>query len=217
MKRRASSAVSLLVAALLVLTGCTEPETPEQLPPGRWDHTSPDPTHKAAYQDAMLDQLPAEAKTDTPDAGIVVATTFIEQHPRLFQEGGSELFAYLSMVECVFCAQEQERALRTVAEYGYQEGGDFTVAQDLAENELDTESFGEPTLIVTLSVYEAPFAFRNAAGEVTEQGGDLTFLATFALQLRDGIWRVRAFETRLIEDEPGQGTTSDAGGDFTAA
>lgn len=147
----------------------------------------------------MREQLPSLARTDAIQGGVALAAAFIEQHPLLFMEGGSELFAYLSMEECQFCAHEQERAQQAVNERGYQVGGEFVVYKNDAKFRFDLEQLDEPLLIVQFEVYEPPYTFVNAAGEITDQGGDKYFEVGLALLFRDGLWRVREFGTRTIE------------------
>jgi hypothetical protein len=199
MKTRFAVFPSVLACAALALTACQQ-ATPTAPEPSPIASAAPAPT--VTYHDLMMEQLPSIARTETIQGGIALAAAFIEQHPRLFQEGGSELFAYLSMEECEYCASEQARALQMIDELGYQVGGEFRPYVSDAQILMDLEQFGETTLIVNFDVYEAPYTFVNAAGEVTKSGGDKRFEAGFALQVRDGIWRVRYFTTRSIEVTP---------------
>lgn len=143
--------------------------------------------------------LPSLARTNTIQGGVAVAIAFVEEHPRLFQEGPSELFAFLSMAECEYCAYEQERALREGVELGLQVGGDMVVDRSDPYFKLDAEEFGEPTLAVVLDVYEQPYTFVNGAGEVTRSGDGQQLKFGVALQLRDGIWRVLHFDFEEVE------------------
>jgi hypothetical protein len=158
-----------------------------------------------AQREAVLEQLPSIARTETIQGGVAVAKAFIEEHPALFQEGPSEVFAFLSMPECEYCASEQERAQRDIAEWGHQVGGDMVVSNRYTIFKVDTEKFGEPTLIVAFDVSEKPYTFVNPAGEVTRSGEGTELRAGLALQLRDGIWRVLTFffeEAEVVEVPP---------------
>lgn len=191
-----------LALAAFTLTACQQPAEHPASPTLRAPMAAPTPTPTMTYHDLMLEQLPGIARTETIQGGVALAGAFIEQHPLLFQEAGSELFAYLSMDECEYCASEQERAQQMIDEYGYQVGGEFRAYTYSAKFKMDQEQFEETTLIVNFDVYEAPYTFVNSAGEVTMTGGDKQFEAAFALQVRDGIWRVRYFETRAKEETP---------------
>jgi hypothetical protein len=162
------------------------------------------PSPEDAVRERVLAQLPSIARTEDPEGGVAVAIAFIEEHPRLFQEGPSELFAYLSLPDCGFCASEQERARRDIAERGLQVGGDMVVDEGDAHFRLGADEFDEHTLVVVLYLTEEPYTFVNAAGEVTQSGDGTPLRATLWLQLRDGIWGVRHFnfERPVPEDVP---------------
>lgn len=147
----------------------------------------------------MREQLPSLARTDAIQGGVALAAAFIEQHPLLFMEGGSELFAYLSMEECQFCAHEQERAQQAVDERGCQVGGEFVVYKNDAKFRFDLDQLDEPLLMVQFEVCEPSYTFVNAAGEITDQGGDKYVEVGLAPLFRDGLWRVGEFGTRTIE------------------
>jgi hypothetical protein len=152
-----------------------------------------------ALRERVLAQMPSIARTNTIQGGVAVAKAFIAEHPRLFQEGPSELFAFLSLPECEYCASEQERAVRDTEEWGLQVGGDMVIGTGYTFFELDTETFDEPTLAVAFYLTEEPYTFVNAAGEVTREGDRSELRAAVALQVRDGIWRVLAFDFEEVE------------------
>ena len=190
-----------VLAGLLALTGCTQPEADGAEPPTvtQSPQETVEPTSDAPGDDGSdagnedppvppeveAPERPAAMDEETVDGAIAAAKYFVNLYPYVYASGNTDEWEQLSDDGCGFCSNVQERANRLHSDGGFSIGGAVEISTSDGggpyEDEVYTVELG---VVIESSEFIYPDGTRTSYAAIE----DPNFI--LSMHWEDSGWRV---------------------------